>query len=150
MAENTLKTSNLKLNELENQLLFTQCNGFPRALDRPSFNLEKQKETMHRKARSKTRGKIKVTCCSQGKGLTVTSACDLGETCHLGLSCCMRSQATGWHAPGSIIAFRTVNDSKKLSRILRPAGRLNQEYENTPLPPAASRLVPTHILESAK
>ena len=36
-------------------------------------------------ASSKTRGKIKVTCCSLGKGLTVTSACDLGEKCHLGL-----------------------------------------------------------------
>ena len=34
---------------------------------------------------SKTGGKICVTCCSQGKGLTVTSACDLGETCHLRL-----------------------------------------------------------------
>ena len=33
----------------------------------------------------KTRGKIKVTCRSQGKGLTVTSACDLGEACYLGL-----------------------------------------------------------------
>ena len=26
-----------------------------------------------------------MTCCSQGKGLTATSACDLGDTCHLGL-----------------------------------------------------------------
>ena len=25
------------------------------------------------------------TCCSEGKGLTVASACDLGEMCHLGL-----------------------------------------------------------------
>ena len=57
MAENTPKTSNLKLNEWENQLLFTQCNGFPRALDRPSFKLEKQKETRHGKACSKTLGK---------------------------------------------------------------------------------------------
>ena len=37
------------------------------------------------KACSKTRAKIKVTCCSQGKGLTVTYACDLGKMCHLGL-----------------------------------------------------------------
>ena len=55
-------------------------------MQRVSDNLEKQKETMNRQmASSKTRGKIKVTCCSQGNGLTVTSACDLGETCHLGL-----------------------------------------------------------------
>ena len=48
--------------------------------------LGKTKETRNSQvACSKTRGKIKVTCRSQGKGLTVTSACDLGETCHLGL-----------------------------------------------------------------
>ena len=46
----------------------------------------KTKGKRHRqKACSKTRGRIKVICCSQGKGLTVTSACDLGEMCHLGL-----------------------------------------------------------------
>ena len=33
----------------------------------------------------KTHGKIKATCRSQAKGLTVTSACNLGEACHLAL-----------------------------------------------------------------
>ena len=50
--------------------------------------MENKKETRHRrKACSKTRRKIKVTCCSpqKKKGRTVTSACDLGEMCHLGL-----------------------------------------------------------------
>ena len=62
------------------------ATGFPRAPDRLPQNLEKQMETKHRKkACSTTRGKIKVTCCSQGKVLTITSACDLGETCQLGL-----------------------------------------------------------------
>ena len=134
MAENTLKTSNLKLNELENQLLFTQCNGFHRALDRPSFNLEKQKETRHRKACSKTLGKIKVTCCSQGKGLTVTSACDLGETCHSGLFLLHAVIAHGMASPQQAHActkfhhcFLNSQRQLNLARILRPAGRSNQE-----------------------
>ena len=45
----------------------------------------KRKQDMDKKACSKTRGKIKVTCCSRRTGHTVTSSSDLGETFHPGL-----------------------------------------------------------------
>ena len=54
-----------------------------------------------------------MTRSSQGKGLTVTSACDLGEACYLALFLLHAVMAKGWHsnnrlthAPTSIIAFR--------------------------------------------
>ena len=54
-------------------------------------------------ASSKTRGKIKVTCCSQGKGLTVTSACDLGENVPPWsiAAACGHSQGSGASPTGS-------------------------------------------------
>ena len=78
----------LKLNELENQLLLTPCNGFPRS-SRPTIvqlGKNKRKRDMDKWHVQKTRGKFEVTCCRKRKGITVTSACDLGETCHLGLN----------------------------------------------------------------
>ena len=75
---------------------------------------------------SKTRGKIKVTCNSQGKGLTVTSACDLGETCHLGLYLlhAVIAQGVALHPKGSRMhQVSSVNDGFSLARISRTAGR---------------------------
>ena len=58
-----------------------------------------------------------MTRLSQGKGLTVTCAWDLGEACHLGLCLLHAIIAKGWHssppntlthAPSSNIAFRRL------------------------------------------
>ena len=74
-------------------------------------HLGKQSETKHsQKACSKTCGKIKVTCCSQGEGLTVTSACDLGEACHLGLYLLHAVRAQG-------AAFLQQSTTVKLLRV---------------------------------
>ena len=67
----------------------------PKLLFRPSFNLaNKRKQGI-----DKTLGKIKVTCCSQGKGLTVTHACDRGKMCHLGLFLLHAIKAHGMALP---------------------------------------------------
>ena len=80
----------------------------------------------------KTHGKIKATRCSQGKGLTVTSACDLGEACHLGLYLLHAVMAQGVallqqaHACTKfrhcIPSFSTINDSEHLRVFYAPRG----------------------------
>ena len=81
----------------------------------------------------------KIIHSNQRQGLTITSACDLGRVSHLGLCLLhsIRDDSQGLalsnkltHAPSSIIAFGTVNDSWVLARILRSAKRWNQEWEN--------------------
>ena len=82
----------------------------------------------------KTRGKIKVTCCSQRKGLTVTSACDLGEMCHLGLHL-LHGVMAQWmalhqqaHACTKFHRCFQLSTTVKLERVfLHPAGRLHQK-----------------------
>ena len=64
---------------------------------------------------------------SQGQSLTVTSACDLGKACHLGLYLLHAVTAKVWHspykpthAPSSIIAFNRSSGSTtiKFQRVL--------------------------------
>ena len=71
-----------------------------------------------------------VVISGQGRGLTVTSACDLGVMCHLGLFPLHAITAKGWHSPtGSrkqqvqIIEKFQHNFLYFLARVLRPAGR---------------------------
>ena len=133
----------------------SSCNamGFPGAPDQPSFKLEKQKETKHRqKACSKTRGNILKKCCSQGKGLTVTSACDLGETCHLGLFLLHAVTAQEMALPQQAHActkfhhcFQHNQRQLNLSACVAPRRVIDSRVRKH-LPTAASRLVPTHIL----
>ena len=66
----------------------------------------------------------------QGRGLTVTSACDLGVMCHLGLFPLHAITAKGWHSPtGSrrqqVPLTYTHNrfPFSFLARVLRTAGR---------------------------
>ena len=83
MAENTLITSNST--NWKTNCCSHHATGFPGALDHRSTWKHKRKQGIDKWHVQKHAGRLKVTCCSQGKGLTVTSACDLRETCHLGL-----------------------------------------------------------------
>ena len=85
-----------------------KCSGFPLNFTSPLtiVQLAKQMEL----ATSKWR--------ILEQGLTVKSACGPGEVCHLGPCLLHAIMAKVWHspkrlmhAPGSIVAFGTVNDS---------------------------------------
>ena len=83
-------------------------------------------------AYSQTGGKMKMTRWSQGKGLTVTSACDLGQVCHLGPNllhavlaqgAALFQQAhtcTNFHH--CIPSFSTINDSEPERVLYAPLG----------------------------
>ena len=80
----------------------------------------------------KTHGKMKVTFRSKGKGLTVTSACDLGEACHLGLyllhAVIAQRVALPQQAHACTKFHHCFQHSQRLKRVfLRPSVRLNQE-----------------------
>ena len=120
-------------------------------------------------------GGVLVGC--QGEGLSVTSACDIGAVCHVGLFLLHAVMAKGWpssslptlsnrltHAPGSFVPFRRLHGRRQLRSgacftprrawvvkmfTIQLIGRFVGELEDTSSRTAASRSVSTHILSTS-
>ena len=73
---------------------------------------------------------------SQGKGPTATSACDLGEVCHLGLCLLHAIIAKGWHSPNRLTHVPSAQSTKvEFKRVFdAPPGDQSGAGKQTPQP----------------